>query len=167
GGLRRGRRRASGGLRGRVLAGVAAAAVAVAVASGVVAFDARRDLGEVRGRQGDVLAVLAAPDAETVRRPIASGGTGTVVVSRAGGRLVFTSSGLPELPEASGYELWLMGPDGARAAGMLERVDGGLTEPVVTAPRRGEEQVALTIEPASGSERPTTDAILLADLPGT
>ncbi|WP_157549889.1 M64 family metallopeptidase [Nonomuraea candida] len=72
----------------------------------------------------ELTAVLAAPDAETVRRPITSGGTGTVVISRSRGRLVFASSGLPELPESRGYALWLMGPDGPRPAGLLDRRAG-------------------------------------------
>jgi anti-sigma-K factor RskA len=113
-----------------------------------------------------MLAVLAAPDAATMREPIASGGTGTLVLSRGRGRMVFTSSGLPELPESSGYELWLTGPGGTRSAGMLERAGGGLTEPVLAATVRADEQVALTVEPAAGSKQPTTEPILLADLTG-
>jgi hypothetical protein len=153
--------------RGRVLAGLAAVCAAAAVALGVVAFDARRDLGDLRGRNGEMLAVLAAPDAETVRLPITSGGTGTLVVSRARGLMVFTSSGLPDLPATRGYELWLMGPDGTRPAGMLDRADGGLTAPMVAAPQREDERVALTVEPATGSDRPTTQPILLTEIPQT
>ncbi|MET8990415.1 anti-sigma factor, partial [Nonomuraea wenchangensis] len=117
------------------------------------------------GVNRQVAALLAAPDARTVRRPVTSGGTATLVVSRSAARLLFTSSGLPSLPESRGYELWLMGPDGPRPAGMLGRAEDGVTAPVVVTPLRGDERVALTVEPARGSPRPTTDPILLADLP--
>ncbi|MEU4512917.1 anti-sigma factor [Nonomuraea wenchangensis] len=119
------------------------------------------------GVNRQVAALLAAPDARTVRRPVASGGTVTLVVSRSAARLLFTSSGLPALPESQGYELWLMGPDGPRPAGLLGRAEDGVTAPVVVTPLRGDERVALTVEPAGGSARPTTDPILLADLPAT
>ncbi|GGS93054.1 hypothetical protein GCM10010176_041170 [Nonomuraea spiralis] len=161
-------RRMSGVVKGgRGAAGVVAVAVAVACAFGVVAYAARRDLAELRVRQADLTAVLAAPDAETVREPATPGGTGTLVVSRARGRMVFTSSGLPELPRSRRYELWLMGPDGARPAGLLERTPGGITAPVLAAPGRADDRIALTIEPATGSPRPTTTPILLAALPST
>ncbi|QYC41148.1 Anti-sigma-K factor RskA [Nonomuraea coxensis DSM 45129] len=124
--------------------------------------DANREAADVN-RQVAVL--LAAPDVRTVRRPVASGGTATLVVSRSAARLLFTSSGLPALPESRAYELWLMGPDGPRPAGLLGRAGDGVTAPVVVTPLRGDERVALTLEPARGSPRPTTDPILLADLP--
>jgi hypothetical protein len=151
--------------RARALAGVAAVASAAAVALGVVAFDARRDLGELRARDQAVAAVLAAPDARTVRVRAPWGGTGTVVVSRARDRVVFTSSGLPRLPDSRVYELWLLGPDGARPAGLLDHGDDGTSTPVLARALDGDERVGLTVEPAGGSRRPTTKPLLVADLP--
>ncbi|MGW4801727.1 anti-sigma factor [Nonomuraea sp. NPDC004297] len=153
--------------RARVPTVLAALATAAAVALGVVALDARRDLGDLSARNGELAAVLAAPDATTVRRTVATGGTGTLVISRRVGRMVFTTSGLPELPGAKGYELWLMGPDGPRPAGLLDRRPDGLTSPLVVAPLGRDARVALTIEAATGSRTPTTRPIMLADLPGT
>ncbi|MFC6005435.1 anti-sigma factor, partial [Streptomonospora nanhaiensis] len=101
----------------------------------------------------------------TMRRPVTSGGTGTVVISRSAGRMVFTSSGLPKLPGSRAYELWLMGPDGPRPAGTLDPAEGGLTTPMLVTPLGDDDHVALTVEPAGGSSRPTTAPILLAALP--
>ncbi|MEU7742406.1 anti-sigma factor [Nonomuraea sp. NPDC049158] len=157
--LRRGRG------RGRVVAGLAAVSTAAAVALGVVGFDARRDLGNLQARDGEVAAVLAAPDVRTVRLPVTAGGSGTVVVSRARGRMVFTSSGLPELPQSRVYELWLMGPDGIRSAGLLDRRPDGVTTPMLTGAAKGDERIGLTVEPAGGSKQPTTQPVLLAELP--
>ncbi|WP_336245480.1 anti-sigma factor [Nonomuraea sp. SYSU D8015] len=151
--------------RSKALAGLAAVSAAAAVALGAVAVDARRDLGELTARNEEMTAVLAAADARTVRRKVTSGGTGTVVISRSKGRMVFTSSDLPELPETKGYELWLMGPDGPRPAGLLSRAADGVTSPVVLTPLKEDGKVALTVEPAGGSEKPTTQPIMLAELP--
>ncbi|MGW0804534.1 anti-sigma factor [Nonomuraea sp. NPDC002799] len=151
--------------RTKVLAGLAAASVAAAVAFGVVALDARRDLGELGSRNSELLAVLAAPDAATVRQPVTAGGTGTVVISRARKRMIFTAWGLPDLPDAKAYELWLMDDDGPRPAGMLAPAHDGLTPPILVTPKGGDARVALTVEPVAGSERPTTQPILLAELP--
>ncbi|MEU6712318.1 anti-sigma factor [Nonomuraea sp. NPDC046802] len=151
--------------RSKVMAGLAAVSAAAAVALGVLAVDARRDLADLTARNDEMIAVLAAPDAETVRRPVASGGTGTVVISRSKGHMVFASSGLAELPDAQGYQLWLMGPEGPRPAGMLDRADDGLTTPVLLSPRERDDHVAVTVEPARGSREPTTRPVLLAELP--
>ncbi|WP_441121401.1 anti-sigma factor [Nonomuraea sp. H19] len=151
--------------RSKVMAGLAAVAAAAAVALGAVAFDARRDLGELAARNAETAAVLAAPDAETLRRPVTSGGTGTIVISRAEGRMVFISSGLAALPDSRTYELWLMSPDGPRPAGLLGPAPGGVTAPILVTPLREDDHVALTVEPAGGSGKPTGKPILLAELP--
>jgi anti-sigma-K factor RskA len=111
--------------------------------------------------------VLAAPDARTVRQPVTAGGTAVLVVSRDQGRLLVTASGLPDLPAAGVYQVWLMGPDGPRPAGLLDRRADGLSTPVLARPLTDDAHVALTIEPAGGSDRPTTRPLLLAELPGT
>ncbi|MBT2232669.1 anti-sigma factor [Nonomuraea sp. NEAU-A123] len=151
--------------RGRAVAGLAAVSTAAAIALGVVVFDARRDLGDLQARDGEVAAVLAAPDVTTVRQPITAGGSGTVVVSRARGRMVFTSSGLPELPRSRVYELWLMGRDGIRPAGLLNQRPDGVTTPILATAAKGDEHIGLTVEPAGGSEQPTTQPVLFAELP--
>jgi anti-sigma-K factor RskA len=151
--------------RTRLALSFTAAATAAAVTRGVLAFDARRDLDQARAAQQQLLTVLAAPDAETVRRPVTAGGTGTVVYSRSRGQLVFTSSGLPELPGGRVYELWLMGPDGPRPAGLLTRDRDGMTAPLFARALGGDQHIGLTVEPAGGSERPTTTPILFAELP--
>ncbi|MEO3884544.1 anti-sigma factor [Nonomuraea sp. B5E05] len=153
-----------GSRRSKVVTGLAAVSAAAAAALGAVAVDARRDLGDLTARTGEVAAVLAAPDVRTVRLPVSTGGTGTVVVSRSAGRMVFTSSGLRDLPDSHDYELWLTGPEGARPAGLLDRAAGGVTVPVV-ALLEGGRRVALTVEPAGGSEKPTTRPIMVARLP--
>ncbi|MFF3437384.1 anti-sigma factor domain-containing protein [Streptosporangium sp. NPDC002721] len=149
--------------RRRALTGLAAVSTAAAVVLGVVAVDAA---GE-RERLRQVVAVIAAPDAETVRQRVSSGGTGVIVVAPSQGKMLFTASGLPPLPGSRVYELWLMGGDGVRPAGLLERAADGGVVPVLATPLRGDERVGLTVEPAGGSDQPTTTPIMIADLPST
>lgn len=149
--------------RRRVAAGLAVAVSAAAVVLGVVAVDARRERDELR----QVVAVIAAFDARTVSHPVSSGGTGTMVTSPSEGRMVFTARGLPPLPASRVYELWLMGPDGVRPAGLLERTADGATVPVMATPLPGDDRLGLTVEPAGGSDQPTTTPIMVADLPST
>ncbi|WP_436757571.1 anti-sigma factor [Streptosporangium sp. V21-05] len=149
--------------RGRILAGLAAVSTAAAVILGVTAVDAAREREQLR----QVVAVIAAPDAETVRRRVSSGGTGVVVMAPSQGKMLFTASGLPPLPGSRVYELWMMGGDGVRPAGLLERAADGSVVPVLATPLRGDERVGLTVEPAGGSDQPTTTPIMIADLPST
>ncbi|MFE0150403.1 anti-sigma factor domain-containing protein [Nonomuraea sp. NPDC059007] len=156
------------GWRGRVAAGLAAVSAAAAVALGVLAVQGQQrletvtaDRQEALERQEDLLDVMAAPDVRILRRPVTAGGEATIVVSRERGRMVFAATGLPRLKEEEDYALWLMGPEGARPAGLLDDGDGMLR----AVPEKGEARVALTVEPAGGSRRPTTMPIMLAELP--
>ena len=45
--------------------------------------------------------------------------------------------------------------------------EDGVTAPMMLTPLRDDDKVAITVEPASGSEKPTTQPIMLADLPET
>ena len=100
-----------------------------------------------------------------MRQPITAGGSGTLVISRARGRMVFTASGLPNCRAARVYELWPMGRDGIRPAGLLDRRPDGVTTPMLASAAKGDAHIGLTIEPAGGSEQPTTQPVLFAELP--
>jgi hypothetical protein len=75
--------------------------------------------------------------------------------------LVFAAAGLPRLPAAEGYELWLMGPSGARPQGMLPP---GPAKPMMVAGLADGDQVGVTVEPRDGSRQPTTRPVLLLPL---
>ena len=81
-------------------------------------------------------------------------------MSHAQHALVFTAQGLHALPASSGYELWLIGPDGTRSVGMLPADRHGMTGPVIASGLRSGDHLALTDEPADGSAHPTTSMML-------
>lgn len=154
----------------RTAALAAAAGIAVAVTLGVLAVDTNRDLArdvqaleQVNERNGRVADLLAAPDAKLVRGEVTGGGTGTVVASPAKGEVLFLAHGLARLPDDRAYQLWLIGADGPRPAGLLASTGGG-EDLVLATGFTGREAVGLTVEPAGGSPRPTTPTVVVLAL---
>jgi hypothetical protein len=146
-------------------AAVAAVCLAIAVALAALALSARRELDRARAQNQAIAAVLAAPDARIVTRATAVGGTATVVVSRAEQKLIFTTAGLPPLPAAKVYELWLIGPPEIRKAGLLPVPSAGKTAPLLASGLVAGDKVGVTVEPAGGTSKPTTAPIVLMSLP--
>ena len=88
--------------------------------------------------------------------PVSSGGMAIVVTSRREHMAVFIAHGLRPLPRTSRYELWLMGPRGERPAGMLGSDRKDMAGPALITGMSAGDMVGLTVEPASGSLRPTS-----------
>jgi anti-sigma-K factor RskA len=58
-----------------------------------------------------------------------------------------------------------MGPRAVRPAGLLRPDSNGQTRLVVASPLADADRVGLTVEPAAGSPQPTTDPVLVLNLP--
>jgi anti-sigma-K factor RskA len=95
---------------------------------------------------------------------VTTGGTATIVMSHQAHALVFIASGLARLPATKAYELWLMGPAGDTAAGMLPPGRHGMSGPMVVSRLQPGEQLAMTVEPAAGARQPTSAPIVLVGL---
>jgi anti-sigma-K factor RskA len=149
----------------RLAVAAAVACLAVAVALGAAGLSTRRELNSARAQNQAIAAVLAAPDARIITQASTVGGTATVVVSRAEQKMIFTSAGLPRLPAAKVYELWLIGPPQIRRAGLLPAPSAGKTAPLLAAGLVAGDKVGVTVEPAGGTSKPTTTPILLMSLP--
>ena len=139
---------------------VAAAALAVAVVFGVSNSSMQQQINQAQASSQQIAVVLTARDAHMTTETVAGGGTATIVMSHARHALVFTAQGLRALPASSGYELWLIGPDGTRSVGMLPADRHGMTGPVIASGLRSGDHLALTDEPADGSAHPTTSMML-------
>jgi Anti-sigma-K factor rskA/Putative zinc-finger len=159
-------RRSLAGHRWQVrLAVTAGATAAVVVLAAVVVFGVsdgtmRHQLSQAQSSSQQIAAVLTAHDATMMTGTVTGGGTVTIVMSHARGALVFTAAGLHALPAAHGYELWLIGPAGDRAVGMLPPVGGHMAGPVIASGLHAGDHLALTAEPAGGSSRPDTPMML-------
>ena len=143
-------------------AGAAAAAVvlAAAVVFGVSNGSMRQQLGQAQASSQQIAVVLTAQDAVMMSGQVTGGGTAAIVMSHSRDALVFTARGLPALPGSRGYELWLVGPAGARPVAMLPAAAHGMTGPVIASGLRQGDHLALTAEPAGGTARPTAPMML-------
>jgi anti-sigma-K factor RskA len=151
--------------RVRSVAAVAAAAlVAAGVLVGVHMSSMQDRLTLAEQRDHDIALVLGAPDAITLTAKVTTGGTATVVMSHRDRALVIITHGLPALPPAQGYELWLMNPAGDRPEGMLPPPRAGMTDPMVVSRLRRGDRLGLTVEPSVGASRPTAPLIVLVSL---
>ena len=144
---------------------VAAAALLVAVLS-VTALNlgllGRADRAD---RTADlVAAVLAAPDARRIAAKPGPTGQVAVVVSRRRGQAVFEASGLPEVPAARTYQLWVVDRSGPRPAGLVEPGGAGKVTRLLEGRVTGSEQVAMTVERRGGAARPTSEPVVVVDL---
>ncbi len=147
---------------------VAAACLAVAVVLGVLLGISRSQLSNERAQQREIAAVLTAPGVRLLQARTAVGGSATVIVAPRLHRLVFTSTGMPSLPRAEVYQLWVIGPPGtttATSAGLLTRAANGSTLPVLASGLAPGDRVGVTVEPAGGTSKPTTTPVVVIPLP--
>ncbi len=142
---------------GRVLAMVAAASFVVV---GAVAA-----LGLV-GRESQSDQLIAAPDAVTVQLEATvddfADASIEVVWSQDQDRALITASGLEDPGEGKTYELWFLHDDGMEPAGLFVPIDGEMSTVMdlglPDVPGRG---WGISIEPAEGSDQPTTDPVFV------
>jgi hypothetical protein len=111
-----------------------------------------------------IAAILTAPDATMISALVKTGGTATVVMSHRRRTLVFAAAGLLALPASRCYQLWLMGPGGDQAAGLLPLPRQRMTGPVIASGLEPGDRLGLTVEPASGSLSPTSAMIMVIAL---
>ena len=146
----------------------AAAAVLLVVATGLGglavvesqrADQAQEQADQARADAARIADVVADPEHLERTVPIASGGTGTVLAS--GDVAVFLGDDLPELPEGRAYQLWRMTDQDSQSAGVLGR--GGDVTAVITG-MGPEDAVGVSVEPASGSDQPTTDPVFVVSM---
>jgi anti-sigma-K factor RskA len=149
----------------RLAVGVAAVGVAAAVVLAVLTVSTQNRLNTAQAQNQALAAVLAAPDAQIASATSSTGGRATVVLSYAEQKMIFTSSGLPALPNNKVYELWLLSTGSARSAGLLPAPTDGKTAPVLAAGLTSADKVGVTVEPAGGTSSPTTTPILVMTLP--
>jgi len=136
----------------RLAAALAAASLVVVVALGITQSDGAETAGAAISR------VVTAPDARTQTMRTSAGGTVTVIVSARQQAAVVSATGMRSLPPAQTYQLWVIGPDGARSAGLLPRT--GRAGPVLASGVEPGDRIGITVEPASGTSGPTTTPVI-------
>lgn len=103
--------------------------------------------------------VLRSDDAQRVQQPMGTSKI-TIVRSPSHKKAVFVADAMPEAPFGKAYQLWFNMPGRGMVSAGLIRGSGA-----VTIDMQGDATVAtgagITLEPASGSEHPTSDPVAL------
>jgi anti-sigma-K factor RskA len=132
---------------------IAAAAAVVLVAIGV----GYNQLQEPEQQMAAPVAqVFNAPDAHRASMKTANGGEVSVATSPSLGKMAVETDKLPELGKGQVYQLWAIADGQPTSAGIREDPAQGAAMALPPAGIR----VAITIEPAGGSEKPTTEPIM-------
>ncbi|MFB7559867.1 anti-sigma factor [Streptomyces brevispora] len=177
-----GRRARSGGAAGRDGTGRAgrwskfalAACLAAAAGFGGIAVwqnqearDAREDARAAQQWSEQVAEVISSPDARSGSGTLSDGAKGTVVVSRVQDRAVFLASGLAKAPGGKVYQLWFDDNGTMRSAGLMRATGPSSTTyaSLLDGPVDGATGMGITVEPAGGSEQPTSAPLALMKLP--
>lgn len=141
--------------RPRLLA--AAAAVVLLVAAGIGYLQTSRN--DQPAMSASVSRVFTAPDAHRATVQTANGGRLVVATSHRLNQMAVETDGLPRLGQAQVYQIWAVHDGAMTSAAVLADVKAGAS---MAMPGPGTE-VAITIEPAGGSEQPTTKPIVMVD----
>lgn len=141
-----------------------ASVAALAVGLGVWGYSVSQENSDLHRRSDLIAAVQTAVDAKTVNTA-KDGATATVTMSRTAGDMVFMSHGLKDAGDGRTYQVWLLGPGSTvRSAGTFDSDGKSSTTRLFRGPGTAT-AVAITEEPAGGSERPTTQPLMAMDLP--
>lgn len=163
---------AGGSGRARQLSRFAlAACLAAAAAFGGIAVwqHQRADEAGMREQQAqrrseELARVLAAPDAKASTARLSDGATGTVVVAKSLDQAAFVAAKMPEPPSGKVYQLWFNDDGSMRSAGLMDPARS--TEAVLLdGPVDEASGIGITVEPAGGSEEPTSDPVALMNFP--
>nr|WP_237499883.1 anti-sigma factor [Streptomyces sp. SID8379] len=162
----------TGAVRRRLLSRWAlAACLAGAVGLGGVAVwqhqraeDAVAQAQRAEQNSDRIAAVLAAPDARTDSARLGDGATGTVVVSDRQDQAVFVVAGMEHPPSGKVYQLWFDDDGTMRSAGLMDADQSDQTV-LLDGAVGGASGMGITVEPAGGSDRPTSDPVALMRFP--
>jgi len=156
------------GTTSRTLFGLAASMLTVvALGAGAFAVVQSDRLGDSQQQQAAVQRVLSADDMVTLTAvpQLAEGVQGDEVVvlaSASEDTVLLFPAGLPAAPEGSTWQAWTLTGDRATSAGTFDVASGEAV--ALQASVAGADAVAVSLEPAGGSESPSTDPVLVMPL---
>jgi anti-sigma-K factor RskA len=145
--------------RFRVVALAAAAAVLAAVGVGVAT---QPWAGETSQAPSAAQLVLSAPDAKRTSLDFDDGAKATVVHSDSVGKAVIVTEKMPPPPKGMVYQLWLDQPASGMVSAGLMPIEADQTM-VLEGDAATAKAAGITIEPAGGSDHPTSKPIALFD----
>ena len=85
------------------------------------------------------------------------------VASISDDRNVLVADNLPSVPQGQTCQIWVIKGDVPEPSGLFQPGGTETAAPITTPIKKGD-TIAVTVEPAGGSEQPTTDPVLSAEL---
>jgi anti-sigma-K factor RskA len=127
--------------------------------------------GQVQNSQGQVEDLQAqvqdaqAQQTQTIQLSgtWANQGADAEVASISDNRIVLVADDLPSVPEGQTCQIWVIKGDVPEPSGLFQPGGTETAAPITTPIKKGD-TIAVTVEPAGGSEQPTTDPVLSAEL---
>jgi len=138
----------------------AAAAAVIAVGGGVVITQPWND--EPQQQLSASQQVMQAADAQQVSGPVQGGGQVTIYRSAKLHEAVLTADGMPPAPSGHVYQVWFQNSEGRMVSAGLMPADKDSM--LLAGDPRTAQAVGITVEPAGGSEAPTTTPVALVEL---
>ncbi|KQV07582.1 anti-sigma factor [Leifsonia sp. Root112D2] len=140
---------------------VAAAAAVLLFVGGAVVGGTLVPRPSVEQQQASALAQInSAPDAQRASAEVANGGRATLIWSGSLGTSALLIDGLGTLPHDKTYELWYIRGTKAVSAGTFNASADATSWRVLKGTMQAGDTVGVTVEPAGGSEQPTTQPIV-------
>lgn len=145
----------------------AAAALVVGLGALGVGLSLRPPAPQTTTAQQDSTAqqVFTAKDVHTVSGAIPAGGQATVVFSRDRNAGVLVMNDVPKPAPGTVYQMWLVSDSGATLAGTMDAESVAPSTTAVIDNLGASKALRFTVEPASGSTRPSSQVV--AELPLT
>ena len=140
---------------------VASMAAAVALIIGGVAVGTTSLRPDTDYQTAQMAAISEAADVQQVDTTLAGGEEVTLRWSPELASSVIIVDGMTAAPDDKVYQLWYIDDSGARAAGFLPVTNGVESWQVLEGSMHAGDSVGVTVEPAGGSKKPSTDPIVV------
>jgi len=124
--------------------------------------------GDVEDLRGQVEEARAANQAQQTQEIELGGawaqqGARAEVTTLEGDRAVLVVEGMPNMPENRTGQVWIIEDDKPEPSGLLAP-GRDTAAAAITTPLEGADAIAVTVEPAGGSNEPTSDPVLVQEL---
>ena len=124
--------------------------------------------GDVQELRGQVEEARSANEAQQTREIALSGtwaeqGARAEVTALKDDRAILVVEDMPSMPDDRTGQVWVIRDEKPEPSGLLEP-SGNMAATAITTNLRGADAIAVTVEPAGGSDEPTSDPVLIQEL---
>jgi len=127
--------------------------------------DEQAQVQELQGQVQDAQAQRQVQQSQTIELAgsWADQGAEAEVASINENRVILVADNMPSVPDEKTCQIWVIKGDVPEPSGLFQP-DGNMTATPITNSIEEADAVAVTVEPAGGSDQPTSDPVLLAEL---